>query len=84
MTKPNKKKKKGNIKHVNRLLKLGKGFHEDVHSLHYTSFLMLSFIFIITKKSKASDEKDYRHVSFVGVSYKLVAKALANRLKKVL
>lgn len=78
------KKKKGNIKHVNRLLKLGKGFYEDVHSLHYTSFLMLSFIFIITKKSKASDEKDYRHVSFVGVSYKLVAKALANRLKKVL
>lgn len=54
------------------------------HSLHYTSFLMLSFIFIITKKSRASDEKDYRHISLVGVSYKLVAKALANKLKKVL
>lgn len=54
------------------------------HSLHYNSFLMLSFIFIITKKSRASDEKDYRHISLVGVSYKLVAKALANKLKKVL
>lgn len=80
MMKPNQKKKKeGNIKHVNKLLKLGKGFYEDV-SLS-TSFLMLLFIFIIMKKSRASDEKDYRHVSLVGVSYKLVAKALANKLK---
>ena len=38
---------------------------------------------LIPKKERASDVQDFRPVSLVGSLYKIIAKVLANRLKRV-
>ena len=57
-----------------------KEFHEHdrfVRSLNST------FLILIPKKAGAEDLRDFRLISLVGGLYKLLAKVLANRLKKV-
>ena len=46
--------------------------------------LISTFIVMIPKKEGAVDFKDFRPISLVGSFYKLIAKVLSNRLKKVL
>lgn len=55
-------------------------FHEHGRFMKsfYTSFLVL-----IPKKKRAKDLKDFRSINLVGGLYKLLAKELAIRLKKV-
>ncbi|RVW78982.1 Exonuclease 1 [Vitis vinifera] len=58
-----------------------KEFHEHgrfVRSLNST------FLVLIPKKMGAEDLRDFRPISLVGGLYKLLAKVLANRLKKVM
>ena len=43
-----------------------------------------TFIVMVPKKEGADDFKDFRPISLVGSLYKLIAKVLANRLKKVM
>ncbi|WKA01615.1 hypothetical protein VitviT2T_019886 [Vitis vinifera] len=57
-----------------------KEFHEHgrfVRSLNST------FLVLIPKKAGVEDLRDFRPISLVGRLYKLLAKVLANRLKKV-
>ena len=42
-----------------------------------------TFLVLVLKKGDAKDLRDYRPISLVGGLYKLLAKALANRLKQV-
>ncbi|CAN4121478.1 unnamed protein product [Withania somnifera] len=42
-----------------------------------------SFIALIPKKKGALELRDFRPISLIGSTYKLVAKVLAERLKKV-
>ena len=42
-----------------------------------------SFLVLIPKKEGTEDLKDFRSISLVGSFFKLLAKVLANRLKKV-
>ena len=42
-----------------------------------------SFLVLIPKKEGTKDLKDFRSISLVGSFFKLLAKVLANRLKKV-
>ena len=41
------------------------------------------FLVLVPKKREAKDPKDFRPISLVGSLYKLLAKVLANKLKKV-
>ena len=50
----------------------------------FVKSLNSTFIVMIQKKEGAKDFKDFRAISLVGSLYKLVAKVLANRLKKVM
>ncbi|RVW96406.1 putative ribonuclease H protein [Vitis vinifera] len=62
------------------ILEMFKEFHE------YSSFLKSlnnTFLVLIPKKSGAEDLGDFRPISLLGGLYKLLAKVLANRLKKV-
>ena len=43
-----------------------------------------TFLVLIPKKGGVEDLKDFRPISLVGSVYKLIAKVLANRLKKVM
>ena len=43
-----------------------------------------SFLVFIPKKEEASDVQDFRLISLVWSLYKIIAKVLANRLKKVI
>lgn len=43
----------------------------------------VSFLVLVPKKGGAKDLKDFRPISLVGSIYKLLAKMLVNRLKKV-
>ena len=58
-----------------------KEFHE--HSSFLKS-LNNTFLILIPKKSRAEDLGDFRLIILLGGLYKLLAKVLANRLKKVI
>ena len=60
------------------------GFFRDFHEQgRFVKSLNASFLVLIPKKGRAEDLKDYKPISLVGSLYKLLAKVLANRLKKV-
>ena len=63
------------------ILGLFRDFHEHgrfVRSLNST------FMVLIPKRGGVEDLKDFRPISLIGSIYKLIAKVLANRLKKVM
>ena len=60
---------------------LFKDFHERGR---FGRSLNSTILVLIPKKGGAEDLKDFRPISLVGSVYKLIAKVLANRLKKVM
>ena len=50
----------------------------------FVKSLNFTFLVMVPKKEGAEDFKDFRPISLVGSLYKLIAKVLANRLKKVM
>ena len=50
---------------------------------NFVRSLNTAFLVLIPKKGGADDLRDFRPISLVGGFYKLLAKVLANRLKKV-
>ena len=63
------------------IMEMFKEFHE--HS-SFVKSLNNTFLVLIPKKSGAEDLGDFRPISLLGGLYKLLAKVLANRLKKVI
>ena len=62
------------------IMGLFKEFHE---SRKFARNLNTTFIVMVSKKSGAEDFKDFRPISLVCNLYKLLAKVLANGLKRV-
>ncbi|RVW90110.1 Transposon TX1 uncharacterized 149 kDa protein [Vitis vinifera] len=61
------------------------GFFKEFHDQgKFVKSINASFLVLIPKKGGAEDLKDFRPISLVGSLYKLLAKVLANRLKKVM
>uniref|UniRef100_A0A2N9J5V1 Reverse transcriptase domain-containing protein n=1 Tax=Fagus sylvatica TaxID=28930 RepID=A0A2N9J5V1_FAGSY len=61
------------------------GFFEEVYEHGtFAHSLNATFVALIPKKSNASNIRDFRPISLVGSVYKILAKVLANRLKRVL
>ena len=61
------------------------GFFRDFHEGgRFVKSLNVSFLVLVPKKGGAEDLKDFRPISLMGSLYKLLAKVLANKLKKVL
>ena len=46
--------------------------------------LNATFLVLIPKKEGASDVQDFKPISLVGSLYKIIAKVLENRLKRVM
>ena len=63
------------------ILEIFKEFHEQSSFL---KSLNNTFLVLIPKKDGAEDLGDFRPISLLGGLYKLLAKVLANRLKKLL
>ena len=63
------------------ILDLFKDFHERGR---FGKGLNSTFLVLIPKIRGAEDLKDFRPISLIGSIYKLIAKVLANRLKKVM
>ena len=59
-------------------------FREFYDQCSFAKSLNSTFVVLIPKKGGAEDLGDFRPISLVGGLYKLLAKVLANRLKKVL
>ena len=60
------------------------GFFKDFHDQgRFVKSINASFLVLIPKKEGTEDLKDFRSISLVGSFFKLLAKVLANRLKKV-
>ena len=60
------------------------GFLKEFHEHgRFVKSLNSTFLVLIPKKADAEDLRDFRPISLVGGLYKLLAKVLANRLKKV-
>ena len=57
------------------------------HNFHthavFEKSLNATFLALIPKKNDAVDVKDFRPISLVGGLYKIIAKVLANRMRKV-
>jgi len=49
----------------------------------FVKSISATFLALIPKKSGAVDLKDFRRISLVSEVYKIIAKVLANRLRKV-
>ena len=61
------------------------GFFRDFHEGgRFVKSLNATFLVLVPKKGGVEDLKDSRLISLVGDLYKLLAKELANRLKKVM
>ena len=61
------------------------GFSKDFHEHgRFVKSINASFLVLIPKKGGAEDLKDFRPINLVGSLYKLLAKVLTNRLKKVM
>ena len=61
------------------------GFFKDFHDQgKFVKNINAFFLVLIPKKGGAEDLKDFRSISLVGSLYKLLAKVLTNRLKKVM
>ena len=61
------------------------GFFKEFHERgRFVKSLNATFLVLVPKKGGAEDLKDFRPISLVGSLYKLLAKVLANRIKKVL
>ena len=59
-------------------------FFRDFHERgRFVKSLNATFLVLVPKKRGAEDLKDFRLISLVGNLYKLLAKVLANRIKKV-
>lgn len=56
-------------------------FHQHCYMVRCTN---ASFITLIPKKKGAIELKDFRPISFIGSVYKIAAKVLAERLKRVM
>ena len=62
----------------------GFGFFREFHEGgKFVKSLNATFLVLVPKKGCAEDLKDFRSISLVGSLYKLLAKVLTNRLKKV-
>ena len=59
-------------------------FKEFFDKKSFAKSLNTTFLVLIPKKGGANDLGDFRPISLLGGLYKLLVKALANRLKKVL
>ena len=59
-------------------------FVEFYQHSKFEKSLNATFVALIPKKNGASNIRDFRPISLVGNVYKILAKVLANRLKKVL
>ena len=57
---------------------------KDFYAVKLAKSLNSTFIVMIPKKEGVEDLKGFRPISLVGSLYKLIAKVLANRLKKVM
>ena len=61
------------------------GFFRDFHERgRFVKSLNATFLVLVPKKGGAEDLKDFRPISLVGSLYKLLAKVLPNRIKKVM
>ena len=61
------------------------GFFREFHERgRFVKSLSATFLVLVAKKGGAEDLKDSRPISLVGSLYKLLAKVLANRIKKVM
>ena len=59
-------------------------FKEFYEQRSFAKSLNTTFLILIPKKGGTEDLGDFRPISLLGGLYKLLAKVLANRLKKVL
>ncbi|RVW45556.1 Transposon TX1 uncharacterized 149 kDa protein [Vitis vinifera] len=61
------------------------GFFKEFHERgRFVKSLNATFLVLVPKRGGTEDLKDFRPISLVGSLYKLLAKVLANRIKKVL
>lgn len=58
-------------------------FHYFHGNGHFEKSLNASFITLIPKKKGAEDIRDFRPISLIGGLYKIIAKVLSLRLRKV-
>ena len=65
----------------NDIMELFKDFHQQGK---FVKSLNCTFLVLIPKKEGDEDLKDFRPISLVGNLYKLIAKVLANQLKKLM
>ena len=59
-------------------------FYEFYDKGTFAGSLNATFVTLIPKKQNALDIRDFRPISLIGSVYKILAKVLANRLRKVL
>jgi hypothetical protein len=60
------------------------GVFQDFYThIKFVKSIKATFLALIPKKFRAVDLKDFRPISLVSVVYKIIAKVLANRLRKV-